>query len=508
MEERTRKTGLSRPARWRVVSLVIVHLLIAAHIIHWLVNGQSLSSIQLSDAGRFASEGVATAAVFLFGLLLLVTLVFGRFFCAWACHMLALQEVCRWLLGKFGVRPKLMPSRVLWLVPFAAAFYLFMLPLVERLWLNAPFPAPQLALTSNHLWANLPGPIEAIAAVLVGGATMIYLLGSLSFCKYVCPYGAVFAVADNLALGRIRLTGECDACARCTAACTTGVRVHEEVLRLGMVANSGCMRCFECVNACPHDALAYRLGRPAFSGGTRSGLTSYAFSWPEEGLLLGLFGISFVALHGVYNAVPLLLALASSVVIAFLGVLATRIVVAPGTVLLRGIMLTRAGGVWSPAGVMVVVGTLAALVLVGHSALVQYHDRRANAALGELGFPRLRASYSEAEATLASSAAADLSFCSRYGLVDTADWNMKLAWLYRRLEPQRVERYLRRAIALDPGEAAAYFNLGKELRRQGRGAEAAEAFGKAVRLMPSLAQFAPVSAPRTENLAAARLQGG
>jgi polyferredoxin len=502
-----RGDGLSRPARWRIVSLVIVHLLIAVHVIHWRLAGTSLSSIQLSDAGRFASEGVATAALFLFAFLLLVTLVFGRFFCAWACHMLALQEACRWVLGKFGVRPKLMPSRLLWIVPFATAFYAFILPFVERLWLGAPFPAPQLALTSSHLWANLPGPIEAVAAVLVGGVTMVYLLGALSFCKYVCPYGAVFAVADTLALGRIRLTGDCDACARCTAACTTGVRVHEEVLRLGMVANSGCMRCFECVSACPHDALAYRLGRPALIAGSRAGLTRYAFSWPEESVLVGLFGVSFVALHGVYNVVPLLLALAASAVIAYLGVLATRIVAAPGSVRLRGTVLKRAGS-WSPAGGMVVVCTLVALVLVGHSALVQYHDWRANAALGELGFPQVRASYQKAEAALARSAAGHLDFCSRYGLVDTPDWNMKLAWLFRALEPQRVEGYLRRVIALDPGQAAAHFNLGKELARQGRGTEAAESFREAVRLTPSLARFVPVRALRPEEFAGARPQDG
>lgn len=502
-----RHSGLSRPARWRIISLLIVHLLIAAHVIHWRLAGTSLSSIQLSDAGRFASEGVATAALFLFALLLLVTLVFGRVFCAWACHMLALQEACRWLLGKLGVRPKWMPSRVLWLVPFAAAFYVFVLPVVERLWLGAPFPAPQLALTSSHLWANLPGPIEAVVAVLVGGLTMVYLLGSLSFCKYICPYGAVFAVADNLALGRIRLIGDCDECARCTAACTTGVRVHEEVLRLGMVANSGCMRCFECVSACPHDVLAYRLGRPALSAGSRAGLTRYAFSWPEETVLIGLFGLSFVALHGVYNAVPLLLALAVSAVVAYLGVLAKRLA-ARGSVRMRGIVLKHAGSL-SPAGVIVVVCALTSFLLVGHSALVQYHDWRANAVLGALGFPGARASYSEAEAAVASGAAAHLTFCTTYGVIDTVDWNMKLAWLFRVLgKPQRTEQSLRRVIALDPGQAAAHFNLGKELTRQGRRAEAAEAFRKAVRLTPSLAQFVPVRALSTENLAGARPQGG
>ena len=483
--------ALSRPARWRIVTLVTVHLLIAVHVMHWLLAGRSLSSIQLSDAGRFASEGVATASVFLFAFLLLVTLLFGRVFCAWACHMLALQEACRWILGKLGIRPRLMPSRVLWLVPFGAAFYVFLFPVIERLWLGVPFPTPQLALTTNQLWANLPGPFEAVAAVLVGGAVMVYLLGSLSFCKYVCPYGALFAVADGVALGRIRLTGDCDACARCTAACTTGVRVHEEVLRLGMVANSGCMRCFECVSACPHDALAYRLGVPALAAGRRGGLTRYAFSWTEEAVLGGLFGLSFVALHGVYNAVPILLALAASVVIACMGVLVKRIMTARGSLQLRGLALVR-DGAWSPAGMLVVAVTIAALILVGHSALVQYHEWRADSALRQLGFPRARVAYSEGETAEARDAVAHLDFCSRFGLVDTADWAMKQAWLFRSIAPERVETALRRVIALDPAQAVAHFNLGKELARQGRDAEAAAAFREAVRLTPSLAQFVPV----------------
>jgi len=283
--------------------------------------------------------------------------------------------------------------------------------------------------------------------------------------------------------------------------------VHEEVVRLGMVANSGCMRCFECVSACPHEVLAYRLGRPALSAGSRAGLTRYAFSWPEEAVLIGFFGLSFVALHGVYNAVPLLLALAVSAVIAFVGVLVTRMT-ARGTVRLRGIVLKHAGRL-SPAGATVAACALAAFLLVGHSGLVQYHEWCANAALSELGFPGGRAPYSEADAVLASRAAAHLDLCTNYGLVDTVDWNMKLAWLYRVLgEPPQIERALRRVIALDPGQAAAHFNLGKELTRQGRRAEAAEAFKEAVRLTPSLAQFVPVSALSTDDFAGAHAQGG
>jgi ferredoxin len=484
-------TRLSKPGRWRILSLLLVHVLIAVHIVHWKLAGTSLSSIELSGAGRLAVEGVATAALFLFVFLVLVTAIFGRIFCGWGCHMLAIQEACRLALERMGIpRPRPIASRVLWLVPFALAFYVFFAPAVEHLWLGVSFPAPRLELTSANLWGNLPRLGETIASILICGFAMVYFLGGLSFCKFVCPYGAVFAAADNLALGRVRLVGACDGCARCTAACPTGIRVHEEVLRLGMVANSGCMRCLECVSACPHDALAYRFGRPALAAGSRSGLTHYAFSWPEEGLILALFSATFLAVHGLYDAVPLLLALSVGAVAAYCGVLGLRLFRRP-VVTLRGIPLRTSGGLTQTGQAFVGASTLL-LLFVAHSIVIQYHQQRANAALDALGFPAVERASSPEGRQLARMAAEQLGVCCRYGLIDTVDWNMKLAWVAHLLaKPALVEKHLRRAIALDPAHAAAHFNLAAELVRQGRRVEAAAAFGDAVRLAPSLAQFVP-----------------
>ena len=481
--------ALSRPARWRIASLVLVHLLIAVHIIHWRLAGTTLSSIQLSDAGRFVAEGVVTAALFLFALLLVATAVFGRFFCAWGCHMLAVQELCRYLLGRIGVRPLPMRSRLLRLVPLYAAFYIFLQPALERWWRGDAPPNPTLMLATKHLWATLPGPAEAIA-ILSGGLLLIYFLGSLSVCKYVCPYGALLAIADGLAPGRIRLTGTCDGCARCTAACTTGVLVHKEVQQLGMVANSGCMRCFECVSACPQDVLAYRFGRPPLYAYSRAGLRRFSFSFTEDLLMLALVVVSFLSLHEVYNLLSFVLALALSVLIGYLGVLVTRVARRP-VVALRGIPLKREGRL-SAAGLALAAGVACVFVGVVHSGLIQFHQWRANTALSALGFPGLQPTHSQAEQKLADGVVADLTFCQRFGLLDTADWNMKLAWVGRvRADRQMVETHLRRAIAIDPTQAVAHFNLGKELLRQGRRVEATRAFDEAARLAPALAQYRP-----------------
>lgn len=483
-------SAFSRPARWRVATLVLVHLAIAAHIVHWRLAGRTLSSVQLSDAGRFAAEGVATAALLLMAAVLVATMVFGRFFCAWGCHMLAFQEACRLALTRLGIRPRLIRLRLLWVVPLAAAFYIFFFPAVQRLWLGVPMPGPQWELTSDNLWSQLPGPSSAVLTFVVCGVAMVYFLGSLSFCKYVCPYGALFAVADQLAPGRIRLVGECDGCARCTAACTTGVQVHAEVQRLSMVANSGCMRCFECVSACPRGVLAYRFGRPALSAYRRAGLTPFPFTLGEEAFVLVLCAATFVALHGLYDRVPLLLALGVSVIAGYCGVLVLRLLRAPA-VALRGITLKQAAGM-SAAGRAFMAGSVLLFAFVGHSALVQYHHWQATVTLDALDFPRLRAAYSDADRHAAETAAAHLRACNRYGLVETFGDHMKLAWVARVVEdPAQLEEHLRRATALDPAQPAAHFNLGKELARQGRATEAAAAFASAVHLAPTLARYVP-----------------
>jgi polyferredoxin len=480
---------LSRPARWRIASLVLVHVLIAVHIIHWRLAGTTLSSIQLSDAGRFVAEGVVTAALFLFAFLLVVTAIFGRFFCAWGCHMLALQEVCRSLLRRVGIHAVPIRSRLLRLVPLYAAFYIFVQPAVERWWRSDAPPDPTLALATDQLWATLPGPAEGFATV-VGGLLMIYLLGSLSVCKYVCPYGALLAFVDGVAPGRIRLTGECDGCARCTAACTTGVLVHKEVQSLGMVAHSGCMRCFECVSACPRNVLAYRFGRPPLHAYSRAGLRRFSFSLAEEVLMLAVFGVCVLSLHGLYNLLPFVLSLVASVLAGYLSVVAVRLALRP-FVALRGIPLKHAGRL-STAGLVLASVVACAFIGVAHSGFIQFHQWRASTGLSALGFPRLQGTHLTTQRQLADSVVADLTFCRRFGLLDTADWNMKLAWLGRvRGDQQMVETHLRRAITLDPTQAAAHFNLGKELLRQGRRVEAARAFDDATRLEPTLAQYRP-----------------
>ena len=103
----------SRYSRWRVASLVGVHVLIAAHIAHWLLSGRTLAPLELNEVLYTLHLGVVTAGFLFMALAMVSVVVFGRFFCGWACHVLALQDLSAWLLGKLRIRPEPFRSRAL-----------------------------------------------------------------------------------------------------------------------------------------------------------------------------------------------------------------------------------------------------------------------------------------------------------------------------------------------------------------------------------------------------------
>jgi polyferredoxin len=117
LQDRPNTIRRSRSAKWRAGVLIAIHLVIAAHIAHWLVAGRTVTPVEPSEAMAFSKAGVVNAGLIFFAATILLTAVLGRWFCGWACHLVALQDLCRWLLEKVGIRPRPLRSRVLAWVP-------------------------------------------------------------------------------------------------------------------------------------------------------------------------------------------------------------------------------------------------------------------------------------------------------------------------------------------------------------------------------------------------------
>ncbi|MHC4947300.1 MAG: 4Fe-4S binding protein, partial [Planctomycetota bacterium] len=460
-----RKPPAARPnrlARWRAGCLAAVYLLIGLHIAHWKIAGRTLAPLELNEVMYTLELGVITAGFIFMAAAFLSAALFGRFFCSWGCHILALEDLSAWLLKRVGIRPKPVRARLLLLVPPAALFYMFIWPQITRIAQGRSFPGFRLATDSegwasfvtNDFWRNLPGPGVALLTFAVCGFAIVYFLGSRSFCRYACPYGVVFALGDRVAPLRLKATGDCSKCGRCTAVCQSNLRVHEELAAFGTIVSPSCLKDLDCMSVCPERAIGYGLAKPAlFKSFRRAGRKRlrYDYSVGEELLMAATFVATVAIFRGLYGLVPFLMTLGLGCILAWAAVLSLRLARAEHVrlnrfQLKRSGRLTRAGRV---AGVVLAV----VAVLTGHSAFIRYHE-----AVGHRAYDRLvHSSHGAALDTEALAVAREhLGRVGRWGLLHPRPLDERIATVHLAAgAPDAAEPSLRRIRRRDPAAAHA-----------------------------------------------------
>lgn len=476
----------SRRGPIRACVLICVQLLIVAHITQFVVQRRSLSPVEPSEAMYTIELGYLNAGAIFFAIAVISTAIFGRFFCGWGCHIIALQDLCSYVLRRIGIRPKPFRSRLLVCVPFVAAFYMFFWPTVQRLWLGVPHPGFTNHLLTENFWRTFPGPFITVLTFVVCGGGIVYLLGNKGFCTYACPYGAFFSVSDRLAVGRIRVTDACQHCGQCTAACTSNVRVHSEVKDFGMVVDPGCMKCMDCVSVCPNDALYFGLSNKAPASNSRDALPvagkpprqrkSYDFSVPEELFGLLIAACSVFAFRGLYDGPPLLLSMALGVITAYLALQFGRIF-RVRDMRIQNIRLKATGRITN-SGRWAIVVLCAWFAFNIHSFFVQYnryqgrrHLNRITATWPDLLGGKPPSSFTPDDRAKIDAARRNFQTSDRLGLIGVLDVKLGLALTNMMSgDMQAAEKYLRQAYDCQP--SAVREMLMEFLVSQGRQKEA------------------------------------
>jgi polyferredoxin/Flp pilus assembly protein TadD len=364
---------------WRWFSLLAIHLLFAVHLWHWKRHGVTLAPLEFSETLHTLHAGIITLG-FLFTITaLLGTLMFGRFFCGWGCHILALQDACAWLLARLSIRPKPLRSRVMAKIPLGILLYLYVWPQIARLLSGESHPGFRIqglesgwgSFATSDLFRAMPGPGMAVLTLLVCGFATVYFLGSRGFCYSVCPYGAFFGWAERFSPARLVLSGGCENCGLCTVNCKSGVKVIQELRQFGTVTDSNCLKSMDCVAGCPSQAIKVTFSLSSSSRSKASAPSRarrYDFTWGEEVAFLVIFLTVFLTSRGLYG----------------IGVLfAASLAAIAGAVAITARRRASRGHL---SGVSKVVLTLA-VALCAHSAYVQARQLLGNRAFKKQASP-------------------------------------------------------------------------------------------------------------------------
>jgi ferredoxin/Flp pilus assembly protein TadD len=441
-----------------------------------------LAPLELNEVLYTLHQGVVTAGFILMLVVMVATLVVGRFFCSWGCHILALQDLAAYLFDRLGLARHRFRSRTLVWVPMLVMAYMFIWPQIASVIYGVPEHELRIAaderaegwssFTTDNLWRNLPPPEVAVATFLVCGFLIVYMMGSRGFCFHGCPYGALFGMADQLAPGRIKLTGSCTQCGLCTASCSSDILVHLEIKKHGKVTNPRCLKDLDCVAVCPEEAIHFGFtAPPLFTMGLFTGSypDRYSTTWKEDISLMAVFSASVLILRGLYDLVPLLMAVGAAICISALALVAYRVVGGHRTQF-RGVAMRADGGL-NRQGRML--AALAAMVLVFmiHSAAVQMLTYRANGS-----FDRLRGASENGRrpsAVQVNNAIDQLESAIDIGLVASPDLRMRLANL--RLiagEEEKAKDILTGVIDDCPTHVSAAFHLAQIAARHRQEADA------------------------------------
>lgn len=221
-------------------------------------------------------------------LVLLLTLLFGRIYCAVLCPLGILQDALIFLSRRFHILPvhrhvpelSTIRNAFFWVtflsLSFGSPFFLNLLDPVAIFGKitvcfmePALYGAKKLLIVFFALFDTYPihlsypwkpsVPLVALALPFLLAITIFSLLAGRLYCNSVCPVGTLLGFISRFSLFRIEVDREkCIACGRCEERCRAGCMAVPE----RAVDHSRCTACFDCLPACPVSAVRFGMKRP------------------------------------------------------------------------------------------------------------------------------------------------------------------------------------------------------------------------------------------------------
>lgn len=204
-------------------------------------------------AVQFGSNGPAgismSSSLQLCLMLLLFTILFGRFFCGWACAFGAYNDWLNAIAKKIGVKQSkklLVSPKVKYLKFVVLAIILALCVFGLQSFISGKSPWDVFAKFAV-LRFSISG--YAIGFVLFLLISLTAIFSERFFCRALCPMGALFAIVGKIPspVAIAKKEAKCGKCTICSSSCPANI----QITGLETVSNGECFACGRCVNVCP-----------------------------------------------------------------------------------------------------------------------------------------------------------------------------------------------------------------------------------------------------------------
>jgi ferredoxin len=180
-----------------------------------------------------------TAFLILFIIPVVISVFFGRVFCSTVCPFGALSELVYIAKAKLKI-PRSIETGLIWVKYGLLAFQ------VIRMVGGASVNDSLTPFQSLFRWDDW-GLNWGLSFAFLGLSVVTFR----PFCRFLCPYGALLALASRFRPFRFREQNGCVHCNLCAKHCPT--RAINDQLQV----NEECINCGLCIQACRKDSWAY-----------------------------------------------------------------------------------------------------------------------------------------------------------------------------------------------------------------------------------------------------------
>ena len=204
-----------------------------------------------------------TAPYYMFAIIMMYGLLFGRWICGFLCPFGLIQE----LLHKIPT-PKIKKNkftRVLTYLKYVIlVFFVIILPIAYA-FRNFPLPGfckyicpagtleGAMGLLSNRVnesYLRMLGPLFTWKFLLMVSILVACVFMFRFFCRFLCPLGLIYGFFNKISLVGVKLEkSACTDCGLCVGKCKMDIK-H--------VGDVECINCGECISACPTNAIQWK----------------------------------------------------------------------------------------------------------------------------------------------------------------------------------------------------------------------------------------------------------